>query len=232
MHQDATCYGCRPQTRGLCVRWRPSPPSPKRGRSPHKFLAHYSDQTAGCIKMPLRMEVGLSPEDFVFDGDSDPSPKRGRSPQFSAHVYCGQTAAWIKMPLVTEIGLGPNDIWADIPLPKNGTGPPNFRPIFIVAKQLDASRCFSPGDFVFDEDPATPRKKAHPPDPIFRPCLLCQTAGWMKRPLGTEVDLGPGRFVLHGFPAIRERGTTAPPLFGPCVLWLQSPISATAEFLF
>jgi len=26
MHQDATCYGGRPQPRGLCVRWGPSPP--------------------------------------------------------------------------------------------------------------------------------------------------------------------------------------------------------------
>jgi len=28
MHQDATWYGCWPQLRGLCVRWRPSLPSP------------------------------------------------------------------------------------------------------------------------------------------------------------------------------------------------------------
>ena len=31
MDQDATWYGGRPQPRGLCVRWRPSSPSPKRG---------------------------------------------------------------------------------------------------------------------------------------------------------------------------------------------------------
>ena len=30
--------------------------------------------------MPLGMEVGLGPGDFVFDGDPAPSPKRGRSP--------------------------------------------------------------------------------------------------------------------------------------------------------
>jgi len=34
----------------------------------------------------------------------------------------------------------------------------------------------------------------------------------MKTPLGTEVDLGPGHIVLYGVPAIRERGTAAPPL--------------------
>jgi len=30
--------------------------------------------------MALGMEVGLSPGDFVLDGDSAPSSKRGRSP--------------------------------------------------------------------------------------------------------------------------------------------------------
>jgi len=32
----------------------------------------------------------------------------------------------------------------------------------------------------------------------------------MKRPLRTEVDLGPGHIVLDGVPAVRERGTAAP----------------------
>ena len=56
--------------------------------------------------MPLGMEVGLVPGDFLLDGDPSPLPKRD-SPQFSAHVYCGQTAGWIKMALGMEVGLGP-----------------------------------------------------------------------------------------------------------------------------
>jgi len=53
----------------------------------------------------------------------------------------------------------------------------------------------------------------------------------MKMPLGTEIDLSPGHIVLDGDPAHpRERGT-APPLFGPRLLWPRSPISATAELL-
>jgi len=37
---------------------------------PPQFLAHfYCGQTAGCIKMPLGTEVGLSPGNFVLDGD-------------------------------------------------------------------------------------------------------------------------------------------------------------------
>jgi len=56
------------------LRWGHSP-LPKRGRSPPKFPAHvYCAQTAGCITMPLGMEVSLSPGDFVFDGDRAPSP--------------------------------------------------------------------------------------------------------------------------------------------------------------
>jgi len=41
-----------------------------------------------------------------------------------------------------------------------------------------------------------------------------QTAGWMKTPLGTEVDLGAGHIVLDGFPALRERAQH-PPSFRP-----------------
>jgi len=37
------------------------------------------------------------------------------------------------------------------------------------------------------------------------------TAGWMKTPLGTEVDLRAGHIVLDGFPALRERGTAPAP---------------------
>ena len=57
-----------------------------------------------------------------------------------------------------------------------------------------------------------------------------QTAGWMKTPFCTEVDLGAGHIVLDGFSALRKRGRT-PPVLGPCLLWPRSPISATAELL-
>jgi len=53
----------------------------------------------------------------------------------------------------------------------------------------------------------------------------------MKTPLGTEVDLSPGHIALDGVPAVRERDTAAPALFGPCLLWPRSPISATAELV-
>jgi len=119
-------------------------PLHKRVTAP-QFSAHICcGQMAGWIKMPLGMEVGLGPGDFVLDGDLAPLPKKGRSPQFSAHVYCGQTAAWIKMPLGTEVGIGPDDIVLDVHpalSPKRGRSPlPNSRPMSIVAKRLDGSR--------------------------------------------------------------------------------------------
>ena len=49
--------------------------------------------------------------------------------------------------------------------------------------------------------------------------------------LGTDVDLGPGHIVLDGVPA-PAKGAQQPPLFGLCLLWSRSPISATAELLF
>jgi len=53
----------------------------------------------------------------------------------------------------------------------------------------------------------------------------------MKKPLGTEVDLGPSHIVLDGDPAPPAKGAQLPSLFGPCALWPESPISATAELL-
>jgi len=67
-----------------------------------------------------------------------------------------------------------------------------------------------PGDFVFDGDPATPRTEVTPTTTQFLAHVYCgQTAGWMKTPVGTEVDLIPGHIVLDGVPALRETGTAA-----------------------
>jgi len=84
--------------------------------------------------MPLGMEVGFSPGDFVLDGDPSPTPK-GRSPtQFLVHIYCGQTAAWIKMPFGTDVGLGRNIVF-DVDIAtrrkKAHPPPPNFGPCLL-----------------------------------------------------------------------------------------------------
>jgi len=58
-----------------------------------------------------------------------------------------------------------------------------------------------PGYFMFYGDLAGPRRKGHTHPTQFLAHVYCgQTDGWMKTPLATEVDLGPGRIVL-GVPA-------------------------------
>ena len=94
------------------------------------------------MKLIPGMVVGLSPGEFVLDGDPAHPPK-GAHPQFSARICCGQMAAWIKMSLGMELGLGQGDFVLDgdprCPLPKRGGGadPPNFWRMFIVTKRLD-----------------------------------------------------------------------------------------------
>ena len=51
----------------------------------------------GWIKMPLGMEVGLSPGDVMLDGDPAPPRKETQQPlpHFLAHVYCSQMVAYL-----------------------------------------------------------------------------------------------------------------------------------------
>jgi len=47
-----------------------------------------------------------------------------------------------------------------------------------------------------------------------------QTAGSITMPLGVEVGLSAGDFVLDGYPAPCQKGGGAPsPIFGSCLLW-------------
>jgi len=60
------------------------------------------------------MELGLSPGDFVLDGDPVAlSPKGGGPPKFSVHVYCDQMAAWMKLVLGMVVGLSPGEFVLD-----------------------------------------------------------------------------------------------------------------------
>jgi len=89
------------------------------------------------------------------------------------------------------------------------------------------------GDFVFDGEPATPRKRAHPLPTQFLAHVYCgQTAGWRKTSLGMDVDLVTGHNVLDGSQLSAKGAQQPPPLFSAHLLWPRSPISATAERLF
>ena len=133
------------------------------------------------MKLVLGMEVGLSPGDFVLDGDPVPFPQKGRSPL------------------------------------------PNFRPISVVAKGLDASRCHlvwmmaSAQGLCVRWRPSlpSPTKGAEPPSrpSQFSAHFYCaQTAGCIKMPLGMEVGLSLGEFVLDPAPS-PKRGRISLPNF-------------------
>jgi len=64
---------------------------------------------------------------------------------------------------------------------------------------------------------SSPPWQGHSPQFLIH--VYCgQTAGWVKTPLGTEVDLGPGHIVLDRVPALCERVAVAP-LFLAHVYW-------------
>jgi len=75
---------------------------------------------AAWTKMPLGMQLGVGPGDFVSDGDPAPLPK------LLAPVYWDQTAGWIKMILGMEVNLSPGDFVLDGELgpPQKGGGAP------------------------------------------------------------------------------------------------------------
>jgi len=95
--------------------------------------------------MALGMEMGLGPGHIVLDGDSASLTKKGQRPTpVSGPFYCVQSARCMKMPLGVEVGLSPVDFVSDgypALIPIKGTEPHNFRPMSIVAKRLDGSRC-------------------------------------------------------------------------------------------
>ena len=61
-----------------------------------EFSAHvYCGQTAGWIKMPLGMKVGLSPGDSVLDGDPAPLRTKGVEPCLLwPNGWMDEEAAW------------------------------------------------------------------------------------------------------------------------------------------
>jgi len=75
--------------------------------------------------MPLRMQVGLSPGNFVLDGTHTRAQKGAEPPNFGPTSIVAQMAAWIKMSLGTEVGLGLRDMGsAQATLCLMGTQPP------------------------------------------------------------------------------------------------------------
>jgi len=105
----------------------------------------YCGQTAGWIRMPLGMVVGIDPGHIGLDGDPALALKRAQQPpQFSAHVCCDQRAGWIKMPLGMEVGLDPGHtvLEGDPALHERETEAPTFRPTAPARSPISATAEF------------------------------------------------------------------------------------------
>jgi len=130
-----------------------------------------------------------------------PKKNGGHSPQFSANVRYGQTAGWTKMSLGVEIGLGPGDFVFDRdpapPPEKRHSSHPIFGPYLLWPNGwMDQDATWYGGQ------PLPRRRCVRWGRPQFSVHVYSgHTAGWMKKPLGTNVDLGPGHIVLDGNPA-------------------------------
>jgi len=164
---------------------------------------------AECIKMPsLGVEVGLSPGDFVLDGNSAPPPKRGRSPLIFAHVWsngwmdqrCHLVRTYRPRPRRHCVRWGPSS-----PSPEGVH--PHFRPMSVVAKRLDELRCH----LVWRKTSAQailclmgtqlpPGKRAQPP-PNFWPCALWPKGLTAQDAIWHGGKPRPGDVVLDGVAA-------------------------------
>jgi len=131
MDQDGTWHGVGLSPGHIVLDRVPAPLPKTRGRGP-QFLAHfYCGQTAGCIQMPLGMEVGLGPGRIVLDKDLVLLPKKGAQPHFSAHVYCGLTAVCIRIPLGMAQPKRHCVRWGPSSPPLKGHSPPIFGPCLL-----------------------------------------------------------------------------------------------------
>ena len=147
MNQDGTWHGGGPWSKPHRARWGSSSPPPKGGQGLPQFSAHfYCRQTAGCIKVPLGMEVGLGPGDCVRWGPSYPR-NRGHThhnPVFGPCLlwpngWMDEDATWYR----SRHRCRPHCIrWVPSARRKGHSTPtPSFRPMSIVATVAHLSYC-------------------------------------------------------------------------------------------
>jgi len=167
-------------------------PSPKKGgRAPRQFSAHlYCGQTAGFIRMPLGMEVGLSLGDFVLDGDPAPTIKVAEPhPIFGPHLLwpngcMDQDATWYggrPRPFQHCFRCGPS-----YPQKKRHTHPyPILAHVYCgqmarwMKTPLGTAVDLVPDHIVLDGVPA-PAKRAPQPPPSFWPMSIVDTVAHLS----------------------------------------------------
>ena len=215
-----------------------------KGAEPHNFWpTSIVAKRLVWIKMPLRMQVGLSLRDIVVIWGPSCPPLKGHSSQFSAHVYCGQTAGWIKMALGMEVGLSPGNfvLDGDPAHPPERGGAPQFSAHVYCGQTacMDQDATWNAGrprptrhSVIWG--PSSPPLKGH--SSRFSAHVYCgQTAGWTKMPLGMEVGLGPGDFVFDGFQLPSEKRHTHPTQFlahvycGQMAGWVKTLLGAEVD---
>jgi len=79
--------------------------------------------------MPLGMDIGFGPGDFVVDGAQLPSEKGTVPHPIFGPCLLWSHDGWIKMPLGTEVDLGPGHIVLDgdpAPPSRKGHSNPSF----------------------------------------------------------------------------------------------------------
>jgi len=201
-------------------------PSSKWGQSP-QFSAHICcGEIARWIKMPLGMELGLGPGNFVLDRDPAPPPQKGaESPKFLAgslwpYGWMDQDGCWHGgRPQPTRLCVR----WGPSPLHKKGAELPLpiFGPFLLWPNgwmHQDATGYDSrpqPRGLCVAWGPSLPFPKRGW-SPQFSGQICCgQMAAWINMPLGMEVGLGPDDIVLDGDPPpfFPKRGQSAPPQF-------------------
>jgi len=200
-------------------------------------LAHfYCGQTAGCIKMPLGMEIGLQPGDFVLDGDPAPFPKGGGAPQFFGPclLWMNQDGTWHggrpwSSPHCTR--------WGHNSPPPKGGRVLNFRPIFIVANGWMHQHVTwyggkpQPRRLCVRWAPSPYPKSGGAPTQFSAHVYCGQTAAWIKMPFGTGVGIGLRDTVFDVDQATpRKKWHTHPAQYlahvycGQMVGWMKTPL--------
>ena len=144
--QDAAWYGGRRRPTRHCVRWGPSSP-PLSGTAPPIF-GHCPLLPNGWMDEAGTWHGGRPrPRRFcVRWGPSSPSPKGGGTPSPIFGTFLLLPNGWMHQDATWYGGRPPPRRlcirWGTPLSPKSGRSPlPNLRPISIVAKRLDASRC-------------------------------------------------------------------------------------------
>ena len=138
------------------------------------------------------------------------------------------------MPLGMEVGLGSGDFVLDgdpVPPRKRAQPHPIFGPCLLWPN------CWMDQGAIWYEGKPQPRQPCvrwGPSSPlkVFGPCLLWPS-GWMYEDVtcyGRRSRPIRPHCVRRG-PAAPVKGAQQPPLFGTCLLWPRSPISATAKLL-